>query len=293
MDDALHLLHAPLGVPGSGRVRYGAAMELFRRGLIGEAELDVYRDASPFDGRDPASLLAERGLPPVPPCPATAGAAMQALFDASCDFLNGLSHPGAADVRAGLGRCVPRARLPAARSHPVVDRWLAPALAEAAGWQPQLARLIAAAAPHLAWVSYDLYPRADIGEGFAQGHAFAPLAGQEAAFAADEFELGLFLIAPGVLYRDHHHRAPELYAPLTGPHGWRFAPGRPLILKPAGAPVWNPSLQPHLTKVGRVPFLCLFAWTRDVNEPARVIPADDWPALEALHIGPQVEGRDS
>ena len=133
---------------------------------------------------------------------------------------------------------------------------------------PQLVRAIAAAAPHLGWTTYDAYPRDRIGEGFAAGHAFAPIAGGGAPFAAGSFEMGLFLIAPHVLYRDHLHKAPELYAPLTGPHGWRFAPGRQLIVKPAGEPVWNPPLQPHLTKVGPDPFLCLFAWTRDVDEPA-------------------------
>ena len=285
MDDSLLLLHTPLGLPGSGRVRYGAAMELFRRGVIGEAQLDAYREASPFDGRDPALLLAERGLQPVPPLPGTPAATLDALFAASRDYLLTLSHPGGAEVQQGLGRCKPARRLPAAAPHPVVDRWLDRALAAARSGQPQLADAIAAAAPHLAWISYDLYPRAEIGDGFAEGHAFAAIAGQQAAFAAADFELGLFLIAPDVLYRDHCHRAPELYAPLTGPHGWRFAPGRPLIVKPAGEPVWNPSLQPHLTKVGCVPFLCLFAWTRDVNEPARVLPAADWAVLETTPLG--------
>ena len=37
MTDARALLHAPLGVPGSGRVRYGAAMALFREGRITDA----------------------------------------------------------------------------------------------------------------------------------------------------------------------------------------------------------------------------------------------------------------
>lgn len=282
MDEVLHLLHAPLGQAGSGRVRYGAAMELFRRGLIGEAQLDAYREASPFDGRDPAPLLAERGLPPVPPPPATPAATLQALFDAARDVLDGLSHPGAADVRAGLGRCRLRDHIPAAQSHPVAECWLAPALVEAARGQPQLAARIAAAAPCLAWASYDAYPEAEIGGCFAQGHAFASIAGEEAAFAAGDFEMGLFLIAPNVLYRDHCHRAPELYAPLTGPHGWRFAPDRPLIVKPAGEPVWNPALQPHMTKVGPVPFLCLYAWTRDVDDAAWVIAASDWAQLEAL-----------
>ena len=84
---------------------------------------------------------------------------------------------------------------------------------------------------------------------------------------------------------DHRHAAPELYAPLTGPHGWRFRAGRPLIVKPAHQPVWNPPHQSHLTKVGAVPFLSLFVWTRDVNQAAQVIPADDWATLEGLAIG--------
>ncbi len=284
MDDALHLLHTPLGLAGSGRVRYGAAMELYRRGMISEAQLDAYREASPFDGRDPARLLADRGLPPVAPPPGTPAAVMQALFAAARDYLSTLSFPGAAEVRAGLGRCSPAGRVPAARRHPVADRWLGPALDRAASHQPQLAAAIARAAPHLAWISYDAYPRAAIGDSFAEGHAFAAIAGGSAAYSAEDFELGLFLIAPDVLYRDHCHRAPELYAPLTGPHGWRFAPGRPLIVKPAGEPVWNPPLQPHLTKVGPVPFLCLFVWTSHVNEPAQVLPASDWGPLEARHL---------
>jgi hypothetical protein len=88
-----------------------------------------------------------------------------------------------------------------------------------------------------------------------------------------------------VLYRDHCHKAPELYVPLTGPHGWRFGPGMPLIVKPAHHPVWNDPYAPHLTKVGAVPLLCLFGWTRDVAEVARVIPAPDWAELEALRLG--------
>jgi hypothetical protein len=284
MDDAIELLHTPLGLPGSGRVRYGAAMELFQQGVLSEAQLDAYREASPFDGRDPGLLLRARGLPPVPRPHTTPAARLHALFAAARDYLDTLSHPGAPDVRACLGRCVESDHLPEPRAHPVAARWLEPALAAARTLQPQLADAIEAAAPHLAWVSYDSYPRAEIGDSFAEGHAYAAIAGSGGAFTAADFDLGVFLIAPHVLYRDHCHRAPELYAPLTGPHGWRFGPGRPLLTKPAGEPVWNPSLQPHLTKVGHVPFLCLFAWTRDVTEAARVLLASDWPALEALRL---------
>jgi hypothetical protein len=110
------------------------------------------------------------------------------------------------------------------------------------------------------------------------------LIGEGAAIPAEDFDLGLFLIAPHVLYRDHAHPAPELYAPLTGPHGWRFGPGTPLTVKAAHEPVWNLPDAPHLTKVGPVPFLCVFGWTKDTHLPARVIPATDWPELEAMRI---------
>lgn len=143
-----------------------------------------------------------------------------------------------------------------------------------------LAAAIAAAAPCLEWVTYDGYPRAEIGAAFADGHAFAALVGETGPVQAADFELGLFIVAPHVFYRDHKHAAPELYAPLTGPHGWRFAPDEPLVWKEAHQPVWNPPLQPHATKVGSVPFLCFYVWTRDVNEAATVIAAGDWAALE-------------
>lgn len=280
MDDALKLLHAPLGEPGSGRVRYAAAMELWVRGMISEGQLDAYRDASPHDGRDPLSMLQERNLagPPLPaPGPATA---VSALFAAAHEYLNALSHPGSAEVRAGLARCeaapVP---WPTGR-HPVADRWLPEALASITAAPSHLVEAIDVASPHLCWRSYDAYPLSEIGEAFANGHAFASIAGSGAPFEARDFELGLFLIAPNIVYRDHCHPAPELYVPLTGPHGWRFGAGRTLIIKDAGLPVWNPPSQPHLMKVGTSPFLSLFVWTRDVKQPAQVLPAADWDDLE-------------
>lgn len=282
--DEISQLHMPVGVPGSGRIRYGAAMEFYRRGLITEAQLDVYRDASPHDSWDPAAILTARGLP-LPPSQDTApGSTLFALFVASRDVLVTLAHPGAAEVRAGLARCASRASPPLSKPHPVADRWLQPALAHVTAGSRHLTAALAAAAPYLRWTSYDAYPRSHIGTDFADGHAFASIAGEDAPLKIDDFELGVFLIAPHVLYRDHCHRAPELYLPLTGPHGWRFAPDRSLIIKGAGEPVWNRRLQPHLIKVGSVPFLSLFVWTRDVNEPARVLPAADWAALEETSL---------
>jgi Dimethlysulfonioproprionate lyase len=259
-------------------------MAMYRAGAITEAQLEVYRELAAHDARDPVAALAERGLaaPPVPLT--TPEVRIATLMQAADEYLLRLHHPGAEEVRAGLARRVVAATPPLPQPNAVVSRWLAPALAAMPRGLGGLAAAIADAAPDLTWVTYDAYPRDAIGEAFATSHAFASLIGNGAAYAVPDFDLGLFLIAPDVLYRDHRHAAPELYALLTGPHGWRFGPGRPLIVKPAEAPVWNPPFRPHLTKVGAVPFLALFVWTRDVNAVAEVLPAADWPELERRQL---------
>ena len=50
------------------------------------------------------------------------------------------------------------------------------------------------------------------------------------------------------------------------------------------SPVWNDPMVAHLTKVGPVPFLCFYCWTGQVSGGARVVPADDWAALEDLRL---------
>ena len=282
MTDAAALLYSPLGEPGSGRVRYGAAMALWRDGQISAEVLEIYRVASAHDRRDPISVLKELGLP-VPPR-TQANSPVRHLYAAARDYLLSLDHTGAEEVRAGLPSDPGPERPFAASQNDVVDRWLGLALERLAADRPAVSQAIAAAADHLNWVTYDAYPRAEIGDAFATGHAFASLIGSDAPFAAEDFDAGLFLIAPGVLYRDHRHLSPELYAPLTGPHGWRFGPGRPLVLRATHDPIWNPPNQPHLTKVGENPFLCFFAWTKDVDSPAEVLWADDWAALDRIKI---------
>ena len=66
MTDPACFLSTPLGQPGSGRVRYGAAMALYARGEISAEVLEVYRVASPHDGRDPLEDLRQLGLPAPP-----------------------------------------------------------------------------------------------------------------------------------------------------------------------------------------------------------------------------------
>jgi len=286
MPDA-HPLAIPLGQPGSGRLRYSAAMAQYQLGRLSAEALEVFRICSPRDGEDPAGLLAARGLLGHVPVlmPDVPGASILALIDEADRYLSTLPGPGVAEVRMGIAaaRGAPFSLAPAPND--VVIQHLATALDQLVPTHPALAAAIAGAVPHLRWITYDGYPPEQIGEAFRRGHAYASIIGEEGAVPATDFDLGLFLIAPHVLYRDHCHKAPELYAPLTGPHGWRFGPDMPLVLKPAHDPVWNAPYAPHLTKVGPVPFLCLFGWTRDVSEVARVIPAPDWADLEALRLG--------
>ena len=61
MPDA-HPLAIPLGQPGSGRLRYSAAMAQYRLGRLSAEALEVFRICAPRDGEDPAGLLAARGL---------------------------------------------------------------------------------------------------------------------------------------------------------------------------------------------------------------------------------------
>jgi hypothetical protein len=287
MDLHRALLVTPLGQPGSGRVRYGAAMALHAAGEISDAALEVYRVCAARDGQDPKALLREDGLAVPGPDPLSGEAAVGLLVDEVDRYLATLAGPGVAEVRAGLNAARGALVVPQALAeveNPVKAAWLPHAIRALACTHPALAGAIDRAAGVLRWITYDGYPREAIGAEFADGHAYAPIIGGGAPIAADDFDLGLFVIAPDVLYRDHQHAAPELYAPLTGPHGWRFAPGAPLVIKPAHMPVWNEAHQPHLTKVGPVPFLSLYGWTRDVTPLARVVPATDWPALAALRL---------
>jgi hypothetical protein len=144
-----------------------------------------------------------------------------------------------------------------------------------------LRQAINEAKSQLRWIAYDAYPADMIGGRFPVAHAFAPLIGRDGFLPADDFELGLFLIAPRTLYRDHRHKAPELYMPLTGPHEWRFGTGERWKEYKAHTPIWNESMRIHATLVRDIPFLAVFAWTRDVTADAIVVPAADWTEIEA------------
>ena len=278
------LIHLPPGTPGAGRIRYGAAMALYQQGHLSAAALEAFRIASASDTRPVDEVLVAHGLPPQGRNPTTAPGALPRLMAEVRAYLAPLTCPGAAELRRFVAQCTPTPPPAAPGPQPVVATHLPAALAALAPTHPALAAAIGTAAPHLRWSSDGTAPPDQIGPTFASGHAFCPLITPDAALAATDAEFGFILIAPHILCRDHSHPAPELYLPLTGPHGWRFGPGRPLIVKPAHRPVWNDADRPHLTKVGPTPFLAFVFRTGEIATRTRILPAADWPALEALRL---------
>lgn len=58
----LALLRLPVGAPGSGAARYGAAMHFHNRGRISPEMLEIYRRCCKFDREDPISIARLEGV---------------------------------------------------------------------------------------------------------------------------------------------------------------------------------------------------------------------------------------
>lgn len=58
--EQLTLLRQPLGAPGSGMTRYGAAMHFFRRGKLDAELLEAYRICCNLDSEDPEAVARSR-----------------------------------------------------------------------------------------------------------------------------------------------------------------------------------------------------------------------------------------
>ena len=123
-------------------------------------------------------------------------------------------------------------------------------------------------------------PDADVGAGYRDGNLHTLLIGPGACgFAHADFTLGLFLLHPRTLYRDHAHPAPETYLNLSPRSGWRFGEGDWRDLGP-GSLVFNEPMAPHATRSYAQPFFSVFSWLKDIDNPCVVLPRDDWTEIE-------------
>ena len=62
-EEQLALLYLPLGQPGSGMTRYGAAMHFFKLGKLDADLLEAYRICCNLDSEDPQAVAVSRRSP--------------------------------------------------------------------------------------------------------------------------------------------------------------------------------------------------------------------------------------
>jgi hypothetical protein len=198
-------------------------------------------------------------------------------------FLGGLADAdgGVARTRMRLGELADLRRLPATMppAPPTCESYKEALAAAGTGPAAELARVLGNVDLH--WTSYNAYAADTIGTLFPRRHAYTSLIAAADPDWVRDFDIGFLLIAPGTLYRDHHHLASELYVPLTGPTYWRFGITAPWVEKMPGEIVWNPPHRVHATLVRDMPLLCLYAWTENVHALAKVELSPDWPDIEA------------
>jgi hypothetical protein len=131
---------------------------------------------------------------------------------------------------------------------------------------PSVAAALAACDDDLRWVQNEGYGN----DAILEDYAHCELIGPEGFFPGDDFLLGLIIVGPERIYRDHFHKAPELYWLLTGPTDWSHASG-PYRAFEAGDTIWHPPHYIHATRTLHAPLLAVWAWTRDVDGPARFV----------------------
>jgi hypothetical protein len=129
---------------------------------------------------------------------------------------------------------------------------------------------LAEVAPHLHWKQNINYSDDLLGAGYMDGYAYAEFIGPHGFFPGDDFLMGLLLLGPDRLYKDHLHPAPELYWTLTGPSLWRRGAGE-FESRSAGSVIWHAPNVVHATRTGVDPLLALWIWTEDTIYPARLV----------------------
>jgi hypothetical protein len=135
----------------------------------------------------------------------------------------------------------------------------------------------------LSWRRDDDYYYAeneDLGDGYKNTNLHSLLIGpSNAKYYRPDFILGVFLLGPFTFYRDHFHRAPELYINLSTRTGWRFSSGK-WDDYPAGSIIFNDPNEIHATRVYGDPFVSVFCWTRDIESPCKIFKRGDWEIVE-------------
>jgi len=168
------------------------------------------------------------------------------------------------DIRDGAFRAPVSKSLPACGHLPAL-------LSELRMSESSLATALAAAADGLAWRQNPNYSDQAMGQtGYMDNYAYAEIIGRSGAYPGDDFLLGLMILGPNLHYRDHFHPAPELYWVLSHASEWKRGAGA-FVPRAAGETIWHEPWVPHATRTGNRPLLAVWAWTREVSEPAKLV----------------------
>jgi hypothetical protein len=134
-----------------------------------------------------------------------------------------------------------------------------------------VAAAIASIEDELHWTQNPNYSDNSMGmRGYMDGYAYTEIIGPRGFFAGDDFLMGLLLLGPRRLYKEHYHEAPELYWLLTGPSSWKQGAGGWSTLD-AGSTRWHKPFVVHATETGDEPLLAIWSWTRDTARAAKLV----------------------
>ena len=180
-----------------------------------------------------------------------------------------------------LGQPFPPGASPVEPAHtPVVSDYLDAAVEAATTPRERtLARAVAAASPHLRWITP--YQAGEGADELAVGYASAMLSmpgppprnGYPAPYANPNVLVAFTLQAPGTFYPLHRHKAPEIYHVISGTAEWQ-RDGEPWRRRPPGEWFFHASDQGHAMRTAGEPLLAVAAWIDHLDCPPPVLEVD-------------------
>ena len=105
------------------------------------------------------------------------------------------------------------------------------------------------------------YTAADaaVGADMLAGYGYTEIVGKRGPFLSERIRAGVGILAPGVDYPAHRHRAEEIYVVLAGSGRFRLG-GHPPEKHAAGAVVHITSQLVHGITMGEEPLVLLYLW---------------------------------
>jgi mannose-6-phosphate isomerase-like protein (cupin superfamily) len=149
------------------------------------------------------------------------------------------------------------------RGHPAL-RFFDQALV-AARAEERLCSAVRGLAPYLSFGSS--YALEGPAASFAQGMVWAEIAGRVGLVRDPSRRLGIFLLAPGLVYPLHGHEPEEIYFVLSGHLTVEHGYDGERVPVPPGSYYRTPSEQPHALYTGDAPVLIAYCWVGDFSLP--------------------------